>query len=277
MVTSADRNNLYPFTSWGRIYSSVFKMKLSVVTPAHNEERHIAACVSSVFESAKHAAIDFEHIVVLNRCNDRTEEIAVSLGCRIVREDARNLSKIRNAGVSAATGEIIVTIDADSVMSRNMLVEVMRTLSTRRYIGGGVRIVPERWSLGIACSLMVVLPFVLWHRVSAGMFWCFKSDFDSIGGFNEKLVCVEDVDFGTRLKHLGRERGLRYGTIRRAHITTSCRKFDQFGDWYFVRHPGVVWNIFRRSQKTSDAFYYDARSTEQSGEREPPSTRDLKS
>ncbi|MFM8215177.1 MAG: glycosyltransferase, partial [Pirellula sp.] len=95
-------------------------MKLSVVTPAHNEERHLAACVSSVIESARHAAIDFEHIIVLNRCNDRTEEIAVSLGCRIVREDARNLSRIRNAGVSAATGEIIVTIDADSVMSRNM-------------------------------------------------------------------------------------------------------------------------------------------------------------
>ncbi len=252
-------------------------MKLSVITPAHNEERHLAACLSSVIESARHAAIDFEHIVVLNRCNDRSEEIAVSLGCRIVREDARNLSRIRNAGVSAATGEIIVTIDADSVMSRNMLGEVMRTLSTRRYIGGGVRIYPERWSLGIACSLMVVLPFVLWHRVSAGMFWCLKSDFDSIGGFDEKLVCVEDVDFGTRLKKHGRKRGLRYGTIRRAHITTSCRKFDQFGDWYFVLHPEVVWNIFRRSQETSDAFYYDARSTEQSGEREPPTTRDLKS
>jgi len=252
-------------------------MKLSVVTPAHNEERHLAACVSSVFESARHAAIDFEHIVVLNRCNDRTEEIAVSLGCRIVREDARNLSKIRNAGVSAAIGEIIVTIDADSVMSRNMLGEVVRLLSTRRYIGGGVRIYPERWSVGIACSLIVILPFALWYRVSAGMFWCFKSDFDSIGGFDERLVSVEDLDFGTRLKQLGRQRGLKYGTIRRAHITTSCRKFDQFGDWYFVRHPGVVWNIFRQCQHASAAFYYDARSTAPSDEREPPRTREFKS
>jgi len=259
------------------IISSVLRMKISVVTPAHNEERYLAACVSSVIESARHAAIGFEHIVVLNRCNDRTEEIAASLGCRIVLEDARNLSRIRNAGVSAATGEIIVTIDADSVMSQNMLGEVVRMLSTRRYIGGGVKIVPERWSLGIACSLMVVLPFVVWHRVSAGMFWCFRSDFDVIGGFDERLVCVEDVDFGARLKQLGRKRGLRYGTIRRAHITTSCRKFDQFGDWYFVRHPRVVWNIFRRCQQTSAAFYYDARSTEPSGERESLVTREFKS
>lgn len=239
-------------------------MKLSVITPAHNEEDVLAACVSSVSASARHAGLDYEHIVVLNRCDDRTEEIAVSLGCRIVREDARNLSRIRNAGVHAATGEIMVTIDADSVMSPNMLSEVVRMLNTGRYVGGGVRIYPERWSLGIVCSLLVVVPFVLWHRVSAGMFWCFKRDFDSIGGFDESLACVEDVDFGTRLKRYGRERGLRYGTIRRAHITTSCRKFDQFGDWYFVLNPGLVYDIFRRKQSVADAFYYDARMTEQS-------------
>ena len=167
---------------------------------------------------------------MLNRCTDRTEEIALSLGCRIEREDERNLSRIRNAGVRAATGEIVVTIDADSVMSSNMLEEVVRMLGSGRYIGGGVRILPERWSLGIACSLLVVLPFVLWHRVSAGMFWCLKRDFDAVGGFDESLACVEDIDFGTRLKAFGRKRGLRYGTIRDAHLTTSCRKFDQFGD-----------------------------------------------
>jgi len=244
-------------------------MKLSVVTPAHNEEAHIAACVSSVSASARLAALDHEHIVVLNRCDDRTEDIASSLGCRIVREDARNLSRIRNAGVAASTGEVIVTIDADSIMSPNMLGEVVRMIGSGKYIGGGVRIYPERWSLGIVCSLVVVLPFVLWHRVTAGMFWCLKRDFDSIGGFDETLGCVEDIDFGRRLKTHGRKRGLRYGTIRKAQIKTSCRKFDKFGDWHFVLNPGLVYDIFRRKQRAADAFYYDARMTEQSHALEP--------
>jgi glycosyltransferase involved in cell wall biosynthesis len=235
-------------------------MNISVITPAHNEAHYLGRCIDSVKIAAQRASIRVEHIVVLNRCTDNTEKIALSGGCRIVREDARNLSRIRNAGAAKIQGKIIVTLDADSWMSPNMFSEVVRLLDSGRYIGGGVRIYPERWSLGIVCSLMVVIPYVIWHRVSAGMFWCYKCDFEAIGGFDESLVCVEDLDFAKRLKQLGRSRRQRYGTIRKAHVTTSCRKFDQFGDWYFVRHPWVVYDIFKRKQKAADAFYYDSRS-----------------
>lgn len=235
-------------------------MLLSVITPAHNEEALIEHCITSVVASAIHSGVEHEHIVVVNRCTDRTEHIASRLGCRIIREDARNISRIRNAGVQAATGSIIVTIDADSIMTPNMLGEVVRRLESGKYVGGGVNVMPERWSLGIVCSLLVVLPFLFWHRVSAGMFWCFKRDFEAIGGFDEALACVEDIDFGSRLRERGRASRRKYGTIRNAKLITSCRKFDQFGDWYFVRHPTVVWNIFHRKQTAADEFYYDARA-----------------
>jgi glycosyltransferase involved in cell wall biosynthesis len=236
-------------------------MDISVVTPAHNEEQYLGKCIGSVKASAQHAkSLHIEHIVVLNRCTDRTEEIAISGGCRVVHENARNLSRIRNAGIAEVRGDIIVTIDADSWMSANMLSEVIRLLESGQFIGGGVLIYPERWSLGIACSLMVLLPFLLWHRVSAGMFWCLKSDFDAIGGFDESIFCVEDVDFAKRLKKLGKTQSKRYGTILKAHITTSCRKFDQFGDWHFVRNPRLVSQIFKRDRKAADAYYYDARN-----------------
>ena len=236
-------------------------MKFSVITPAHNEENFIQKCADSVRAAARHANLDCEHIVVLNRCSDRTEEIAMQNGCRIVREDARNLSRIRNAGVAVARNEIIVTIDADCWMSPNMLPEVQDMLSTGDIIGGGVRICPERLSLGIACSLLVVLPVILWHRVSAGMFWCSRADFNEVGGFDESLICVEDLDFAKRLRAFGLQSGKRYGTIKRAHITMSCRKFDQFGDWCFVCRPKLVMDIFRRKQRAADEFYYNARSS----------------
>jgi glycosyltransferase involved in cell wall biosynthesis len=232
---------------------------ISIITPAHNEEAHLERCLASVKRSAENASVEFEHIVVINRCTDGTEALAVKAGCIIVREDSRNLSRIRNKGVAAAKGDIIVTIDADSWMSQNMLSEVIRLLETHRYIGGGVRIYPERWSLGIVCSLLIVAPFVLRHGVSAGMFWCYKKDYHAIGGFDESLVCIEDIDFGKRLKIFGRRQGKRYGTIRRAHLTTSCRKFDQFGDWYFVRNPKIVFDIFKQDQDAAGKFYYDAR------------------
>ncbi len=234
---------------------------ISVITPAHNEARLIAGCLASVQAAACRTAESVEHIVVLNRCTDDTGKIALDGRARVITEDSRNIARVRNRGAAVARGRIIVTIDADSRMTPNMLEEVSRMLATGAYVGGGVRIVPERLSIGLVCSLMVVAPFVWRYGVSAGMFWCRRRDFAAVGGFDEDLVCLEDIDFGRRLRRHGRSLGRRYGTIRRAHVVTSCRKFDQFGDWYFVRHPGVVYRLFRRDTRQADMFYYDARST----------------
>ena len=232
---------------------------ISIITPAHNEEEFIEKSLCSVKTAAKAVDEDIEHIVVLNRCTDKTGEIAARFGAKVIIEDSKNMSRIRNKGVEASEGNIVVTLDADSQMAPNMLVEVKKNLDSGKYIGGGVKILPERMSLGIIFSLAVVAPFVLWHRVSAGMFWCLKKDFEAIGGFDENLPCTEDIDFGKRLKKRGKDYGKRYYTIRNSHIVTSCRKFDQFGDWYFVRNPMVVYRVFKRDQKQADQFYYDAR------------------
>lgn len=232
---------------------------ISVITPAHNEALLIANCLSSVSVAAKAVSVAVEHIVVLNRCTDQTEAIATQHGAQVISEESRNLSRIRNKGVQASRGDIIVTIDADSRMTANMLAEVLRRLGSGNYIGGGARIVPERLSLGILFSLAVIVPFYLWYGVSAGLLWCLKKDFEAIDGFDDSLACIEDIDFGKRLKRYGKGIGKCYGTIRNAHIVTSCRKFDQFGDWYFAKNPWVVYRVFKNDRRQADLFYYDAR------------------
>ena len=104
------------------------KVKFSVVIPAHNEEKYIAKCLDSIVKASAPYNDQVEIIVVLNRCTDRTEEIALSYGCVIVREDAKNLSKIRNAGAKIAKGDILITIDADSWMSDTMLIEIEKQI-----------------------------------------------------------------------------------------------------------------------------------------------------
>ena len=90
--------------------------RISLIVPAHNESAFLPSCLEAARKAASRIDSEVEMIVILNRCTDDTEEIARRHGCRIVREDAKNLSLIRNAGVAAATGEIIVTCDADSQM-----------------------------------------------------------------------------------------------------------------------------------------------------------------
>jgi glycosyltransferase involved in cell wall biosynthesis len=233
-------------------------VKFSVIVPAHDEERYLGACLRSVSAAAAPYPGDVEVIVVLNRCTDGTERIAREAGARLVREDAKNLSRIRNAGAAAATGEILVSIDADSTMSANLLARADRALSSGTSIGGGVMIRFERYSLGLVLTLLLMLPLILWYRVSGGAFWCRKRDFDAVGGFDERRLSFEDVDFALRLKALGRRQGKRFGTLFRAHIVTSCRKFDRFGDWFLIRHPGMLLELKRGvGRELADKLWYE--------------------
>lgn len=73
--------------------------------------------------------------------------------------------------------------------------------------------------------------------------------------------CLSSVQRSSaRLKRFGAARGLRYGTIRRAPIVTSCRKFDLFGDWYLFKNPRMVKSIFSaRNQPAANHFYYNVK------------------
>ncbi len=237
------------------------KARISLVIPAHNEADFLPGCLEAARLAATGCECGVEIIVVLNRCTDGTEEIAARHGCRIVREDAKNLATIRNAGAAVASGEIIVTCDADSRMHPASLQEILRRLDSGRVVGGGAMVLPERWSLGIAASGLAILPYLAFTGVSFGLFWCLKRDFDEIGGFDARFVSVEDVDFAQRLKAHGRKSARSWGTLWRTPLVTSCRKFDQFGDWYLFRNPSFVRKVFRgNDRKTADQFWYDVRS-----------------
>ena len=241
--------------------------KFSVMIPAHNEERFIGACLKSVVRAAEQVKPDaVEIIVVANRCTDRTIKLAEQFGARVLTNDEKCISAIRNTGVRAARGEIVVTLDADSVMTENALLEVRRMLESGKFIGGGTNIKFERMSLGIFCSAVYValnlLPVMLKNKaaLSGGMFWFYRRDFDEVGGFDETLVSLEDMDFAVRLNKLAVARGLKYGTLKRAWIVTSSRKFDEFGDWYLIRNRKLTRRIFTgRDRQAADAFYYDVR------------------
>ena len=231
---------------------------LSIAIPAHNEEKFIGRCIESIRVSAHIAAQPVEVVVALNRCSDRTQEIAESHGARCVVEDAKCIAAVRNAAVRATSSLAVATLDADSWMSSHTISAIYKNVHDARQIGGGTAVWPERVSVGIFFSLLTVAPYVIKLGVSAGMFWFLRESFDAIGGFDERLVSCEDVDFALRLKSYGRSLGKRYGTIRRHGITTSCRKFDKFGDWYLFRNPRLVKEIFAgTNRRAADHFYYD--------------------
>ncbi|MBP1547830.1 MAG: glycosyltransferase [Oscillospiraceae bacterium] len=207
---------------------------VSVIIPAHNEEKYIGRCIRSVKQSAKMLDKRVEIITVCNRCTDRTAEIAAACGSRVVFNEDRCIAKVRNTGISAARGRIIVTIDADNRMTRGTLSEIYRMMKCGRYIGGGAPMRFERYSFPLLLNdLMCRAAFGL-TGLYCGIFWAEKASFDAIGGFAD-IKAMEDAVTASRLKKLGKERGLKYTCLRKNFLINSVRKFDAFGDWLYFR------------------------------------------
>ncbi|KZZ85591.1 glycosyltransferase [Bacillus sp. SJS] len=234
-------------------------IKFSIIIPAHNEEKYIGKCLDSIMAASASYQGQVEIIVVLNRCTDRTEEIAQTYNCITLKNEDKNLSKIRNAGARIARGEIVITIDADTCMNKYLLRTVDQLLSTGVFIGGGVTGHFDRMSLGIMASVTTLsIPILLKYGwISVGIFWCYRRDFEAIGGFNEEMLMAEDCDFAKRLSAWGSRNNKMFGTIPFG-MKTSARKFDKFGDWVLIKRPELISAYLKENvQKHADELYYD--------------------
>lgn len=244
---------------------------LSVVIPAHNEERYAARCIRSVQAAAKYCGCPVEIIVVCNRCTDKTAEIAQKHGARVIPNADRCIAKVRNTGIAAAHGDIIVTIDCDNRMTRGTLKEIVSLMQTGKYIGGGAPIRFERYSVPLLCNdLLCRLSFRI-TGLYCGIFWAEKSTFQAIGGFAEKKA-MEDAATAKALKAYGRRHGKKYTVLRRNVLINSTRKYDDMGDWLYlklmVRNAGAFVKAAFGDRRALDALldrlfydYNDRKST----------------
>ena len=88
--------------------------RVSLIIPAHNEEKHLRACLQSV---ARQTVKPFEVIVVDNNSTDGTAAVARSFPfVRLVHKTKQGLVYARDAGFNAARGDVIGRIDADVLL-----------------------------------------------------------------------------------------------------------------------------------------------------------------
>jgi cellulose synthase/poly-beta-1,6-N-acetylglucosamine synthase-like glycosyltransferase len=106
--------------------------RLTVIVPAHNEEGSIQDCVKSLFDSAQGTA---RVLVVSHNCSDATADRAAHAGAEVlVYNDihAGGKGEALRYGFNRALkdgAEAVLVVDADSVVSANLIPEVLRSLS----------------------------------------------------------------------------------------------------------------------------------------------------
>lgn len=243
--------------------------RFSVVIPAYNE----AAIISELFDSVDAArsryrggADAIEVIVGNNDSTDATAAIAVARGCQVAQITKRNIGAARNGGAAIARGEILCFIDADSTIHINTFNAIDDAMSSGKLIVGATGVRPERWSVGIFFTWLLVTPLTWLAALDAGVIFCFRRDFESIGGYDESMDYAEDIQLLRMLKQHGRasKRPKRkFGRARNAQATTSMRKYDKHGDWhYFTLMPRIgFWLLTnkQRMKKEADAYWYQDR------------------
>ena len=133
-----------------------------VVVPARDEQARIGACLESVTRAAAHLAevqpgVRVRVTVALDRCGDATGSVARWWGARTVELDAGCVGTARRTGVATAVADLdpadpatvlLVNTDADCVVPRSWLVEMLALAADHDLVLGEVR--PDPAEMAVA-------------------------------------------------------------------------------------------------------------------------------
>ena len=212
--------------------------RISVVIPAFNEEYELPATLAAFKTAAdnyraKYPKHKIEFIVVDNASTDKTAAIAAEWGAKVVYESHRQIARARNTGARMATGEILVTCDADSRPHPEVFSKIESELA-RGVFAGGVRVWAKPLKL-TQLPIFLAVNFVSFClRLPAGMYFIKRQDFIEVGGFDESLYALEDVNLAGRLRREARRRKQKISILWTYPILTSTRKFRvcRMRDWF---------------------------------------------
>jgi glycosyltransferase involved in cell wall biosynthesis len=207
--------------------------RFSVVVSALDEQADIRRSLRAIARAAQAIRTEAEVVVVVRDRDAAHAQLAAAMGAAVVAVTRANVAVARNVGAARSSGQIVVTIDADRVMSPVAFAEIERLLATGCYVGGGAILRPDRHSLASNVAMLVTRLTTYLNGLGGGMYWCRRTDFDAIGGFDERVSTVDDFDFARRLRAHGMRTGRRFVNLRQAPVTAPSRR-DSAGRFSYV-------------------------------------------
>jgi len=207
---------------------------ISFIVPAYNEEQCLRATLASIFSSAAAAGVEFEVIVVNDASTDKTAEIARDCGARVIDVHKRQIAGTRNAGAKEARGDILIFVDADTLLPIQPLQDALAAIEAGA-IGGGARVVIlDQIPFLSRVAIRIFTFFYFLARLAAGCFVFVRRDaFEKVGGFDERYFASEEVHLSRALRRVGRF------VILRSHVVTSGRKARQYSFTQLMRLMGT--------------------------------------
>ncbi|MGH7860040.1 MAG: glycosyltransferase, partial [Candidatus Binatia bacterium] len=240
--------------------------KVSVVICAYNAERTMEACLDSLLE------LDYrplEIIVIDDGSTDGTLEISERYPFRVIHQTNRGLSAARNAGIEAATGDIVAFTDSDFVDDPQWLSYLVGAMERNGWVAaGGPNLPPPEEERVASCvaaapggpTHVLVDDEIAEHVPGCNM--AFRRDvLRAIGGFDVRYTAAgDDVDLCWRLQDEGWAIGFSPAAIvwhfRRNTVGAYLRQQRGYGKaeaMLYEKHPHRF-NSFGQSRWTGRIY-----------------------
>jgi glycosyltransferase involved in cell wall biosynthesis len=194
-----------PGASEKRVMREDQLVRVSVVVPTFQEGRYVGGLLSKLSK----AGPNFEAIVVDGGSTDDTVKVAEQFTDKVYVINQRGIAVAKNFGARKSRGEIIVFLDTDVSPPPDFVDKTLGAFRDRRVAGATCNIMP----LNPRVSEFVFFKFynkllqfmTRFKPHSRGEFLAVRKEaFVKVGGFDERLPCIEDHDFALRVSKLGK-------------------------------------------------------------------------
>lgn len=190
---------------------------ISIIIPTYNEEENIAKTIKEI-KSRDNENLISEIIVSDGQSTDQTVALASNTGTTVVTSERKGRSAQMNYGASIAKNNLLYFLHADSIPPKNFSNYILSAIE-KKYDSGCVRLAfdNDHWFLKANC-------WFTRFNVNAVRFgdqslFVTKDVFKECGGFDEKLLMMEDQEIIHRIKKYGRF------IVMNDTVTTSARKY----------------------------------------------------
>jgi glycosyltransferase involved in cell wall biosynthesis len=237
-------------------------MSISIVIPALNEEKLLPGLLAQ-FTPALLARHHIELVLSDGGSADRTRDIAREAGARVITHDDPGRQTIaggRNAGAAAASGDVLVFVNADVRFADAdiFFVALADALARPGVVAATcpVQVFPEEErpvdrAFHVVHNAYVHLLNAIGEGMGRGECQALPRDvFARVGGYNAAMAAGEDYDLFRRVRRLGR-----IAWLGDACVYESPRRFRRYG------YARIVWGWTRnatavvlRNRSSSDTW-----------------------
>ena len=167
------------------------------------------------------------------------------------------VARVRNAGAAAAHGEVLVFVDADTIVPHEFLDRVREVMIDPLCLGDSAEIVHHVRSQVLRAYLGAWrwIGFKLGMAQGAAQF-CRAPAFRILKGYDESQFMGEDVDFHWRLRKLCARSSGHVEFLSDVKVIPSPRRFDTAPVWRTLiwTNPVFIW-AFRKVRSAWAAWY----------------------